>query len=269
MRWDVAQYQRYADERGRPFLDLTARIEMLPATQPRIVDLGCGPGNLTALLAQRWPDAAVHGLDSSPDMVAAAQELIEPGRLSFSVGDLRAWAGEGGEPVDLIVSNATLQWVPDHEELFPALVARLALGGWLAFGVPGNFDAPSHRLLAGLRASSRWREHVGDDAVRTGAVLEPADYLSRLTALGCTVDAWETTYLHVLNGQDAVLEWVRGSALRPVLDQLDDAQQQSFVQEYAELLRGAYPRQGFGTVLPFRRIFIVARREGPTGNVTA
>ena len=199
----------YADERGRPFAELVARIG---ATEPRtVVDLGCGPGNLTALLARRWPGADVRGVDSSTEMVEAATR--DHGDVaSFAVGDLRAWtAPEGG--VDVLVSNATLQWVPDHLDLLPSLVAQVAPGGWLAFQVPGNFDEPSHTIRAELAAESPYAEHRPDAGIHGSE--EPAAYLDALAAAGCAVDVWETTYLHVLQGEDPVFTWVSGTGARP------------------------------------------------------
>jgi len=254
--WDADVYQRYADERARPFHDLVARVR---AEQPRqVVDLGCGPGDQTATLLDRWPQATVTGLDSSAEMVAAAQAAAVPGRLSFTQGDLRAW--EPAAPVDVLVCNATLQWVPDHLGLLPRLVDALSGQGWLALQVPGNFRAPSHALLAELRQSPRWREQVGQGADRALAVHEPEVYLEALAQAGLVVDAWETTYLHVLPGPDAVLEWTRGTALRPVLSALAEDEQAEFLDAYGALLREAYPERAHGTVLPFRRIFAVASR---------
>ena len=151
--WDPGQYRRFADERGRPFADLVARIG---AGDPgTVVDLGCGPGNLTADLARRWPGAVVHGIDSSPSMIEAARQLEDPPRLTFEVADLRAWVPPG--PVDVITCNAVLQWVPDHLELLPRWVDWLAPGGWLAFQLPGNFDQPPHVAISEMAASPRWR----------------------------------------------------------------------------------------------------------------
>lgn len=253
--WDPVQYGRFGDERGRPFFDLVGRIK---AREPAsVVDLGCGSGELTATLAERWPGAVVHGVDSSPDMLAAARHHAIPGRLSFACCDLRDWAPE--RPVDVLVANAVLQWVPGHLDLLPALVDRLAAGGWLAFQVPGNFRSPSHVILAYLVRSARWRERL--EGARQPASLEPTDYLERLAGCGCEVDAWETTYLHVLHGPDPVVEWVKGTALRPLLAALGaDEDREAFLTDYAERLRVPYPSRPFGTVLPFRRVFVVARR---------
>jgi trans-aconitate 2-methyltransferase len=255
--WDPSQYAVYADERSRPFMDLLARVR---AERPAyVVDLGCGDGALTATLAARWPAATVLGLDSSAEMLTRAASHAGP-RTTFRVGTIEDWRAD--RPVDVLVSNAALQWVPAHPDLLPRLVDALAPAGEFAFGVPGNFGAPSHLLLADLRRSPRWRDRLGAAADRSAAVLEPADYLDRLTTLGCVVDAWETTYLHVLPGTDPVLEWVRGTALRPVLAALGPDDAAGFEAEYAALLREAYPATDAGTVLPFRRLFVVARRSG-------
>jgi trans-aconitate 2-methyltransferase len=256
MKWDPEQYLRWRDERARPFHDLVARIGA--ANPGRVVDLGCGPGNLTRTLVDRWPGAVITGIDSSPEMVGAAAEYAVPGHLTFEVGDVTTWASH--EPADVVVSNAVLQWVPGHLDLLARLVAGVAPDGWLAFQVPGNFDSPSHTAIAELRTSERWRALVGDGAVRGLSVATPEDYLDRLASLGCRVDVWETTYLHVLDGEDAVLEWVRGTALRPVLSVLDASDAAEFEEELRVRLRQAYPVRTYGTVLPFRRIFVVAQR---------
>jgi len=203
--WDPDRYLAYADERGRPFVELVARIA---ADDPRtVVDLGCGPGNLTGLLADRWPRADVRGLDSSPEMIARARRA--DGRIAFEVAALRDWASTGstgstgtGRGVDVLVSNATLQWVPDHLALLPRLVARVRPGGWFAFQVPGNFDEPSHTIRRDLAAEAAYAAHT--DGVAVPVSHDPGGYLDVLAGLGCTVDAWETTYLHVLTGADPV-----------------------------------------------------------------
>ena len=253
--WDPDQYRRYADERSRPFFELTSRVG---AERPvRVVDLGCGDGTLTATLAERWPGALVEGVDRSPEMVASAGPRTIPGRLRFARGDVRDWRPDG--PVDVLVSNATLQWVPGHARLLRGWIDSLAPGGWLAFQVPGNDRAPSHAILDELRSAQRWCDRLAA-AAPGPRVLEPGEYLARLEDRGCMVDAWETTYQHVLPGADAVLEWVKGSALRPVMSSLDGAEQEEFLSAYAARLRDAYPARPFGTVMPFRRIFVVARR---------
>jgi len=251
--WDPERYLTYADERGRPFAELLARVG---AAAPRtVVDLGCGPGNLTTLLADRWPDAHVTGLDSSPQMVERAR-AVDP-RIAFEVADLRDWPGVGGRDVDVLVSNATLQWVPGHLDLLTALVGRVAPGGWFAFQVPGNFDEPSHTIRRELAAEAPYAAHT--DGVAVPASHDPAVYLDALTRLGCEVDAWETTYLHVLAGEDPVFTWVSGTGARPTLQALPDSLRPGFEEELKRRLREAYPPQEHGVVLPFRRIFVVAR----------
>jgi trans-aconitate 2-methyltransferase len=249
--WDPDRYLTYADERGRPFVELLARVD---ADQPRtVVDLGCGPGNLTRLLADRWSGAQVAGLDSSPEMIAKAQQ--QGGDIRFEVADLRDWSP--AEPVDVLVSNATLQWVPDHLDLLPRLVEAVAPGGWLALQVPGNFDEPSHTIRRELEAEPAYAEHTrGLD--RPGSH-DPEVYLRALTDLGCTVDAWETTYLHVLQGEDPVFTWVSATSARPVLQALPAELLEPFTEEFKRRLRAAYPVHQRGVVLPFRRVFAVAR----------
>lgn len=252
-RWDPDRYLTYADERGRPFVELVARID---TDRPRrVVDLGCGPGTLTGLLVDRWPEAAVAGIDSSEEMITRARER-EP-RVRFEVADLRAWLAEA-DPVDVLVSNATLQWVPGHLDLLPALAEAVAPDGWLAFQVPGNFGEPSHTIRTELAAEPAYAAHTRDVAVP--ASHDPADYLESLSALGCAVDAWETTYLHVLTGEDPVFAWVSGTGARPTLQALPDGVREDFEAEFKARLRTAYPAGPTGTVvLPFRRVFVVAR----------
>lgn len=253
--WDPQRYLAFAGERARPFVELMARVG---AEQPEhVVDLGCGPGNLTAMLRRRWPHAAVWGVDSSPDMIAEARRAV-PG-VEFIEADLRDRVPD--RPVDVLVSNATLQWVPDHPDLLPELVERLAPGGSFAFQVPGNFGEPSHVLLREVADSPPWRDRIGGDVVARPASLEPGDYLEALVAAGCSADVWETTYFQVLPGEDAVLDWVSGTALRPILAVLDETEREQFCAQYGALLREAYPRRDHGTVLPFRRIFAVANPE--------
>ncbi|CAL9505366.1 putative trans-aconitate 2-methyltransferase [Streptomyces sp. enrichment culture] len=264
--WDPAQYLHHADHRARPFADLLARVPDPPARAPRIADLGCGPGNVTALLAVRWPTARITGYDNSPEMLARATPYAGPtpggGRLDFVRADVGTWTP--AEPYDLIVANAVLQWVPGHAGLFPAWIDALAPGGTLAFQVPGNFDAPSHRLMRDLARAPRRRARLAGVLRHDDAVLTPAAYLDRLTALGCAADVWETTYLHLLTGEDPVLDWVKGTGLRPVLTALadDPEERDAFLAEYRAALRAAYPAGPHGTPFPFRRVFAVARAAG-------
>jgi trans-aconitate 2-methyltransferase len=256
--WDPDVYLQHADHRARPFLDLLARV---PAVDPAVVvDLGCGPGGLTRRLVERWPAADVQGVDSSVEMVRRAEADNRNARCTFVVADVRAWRPE--RPVDVVVTNATLQWVPEHLTLLPRWVGQLAPDGWLALQVPANFDAPSHTLMRELTGSARWRARL-DGVLRHGdAVAEPRGYLDVLAATGCSVDVWQTTYLHVLAGADPVLSWVRGTGLRPVLAALTPSEGAEFEEEYAALLREAYPAQPYGTPFPFTRTFAVARRNG-------
>ncbi|MFP5253892.1 MAG: trans-aconitate 2-methyltransferase [Actinomycetes bacterium] len=248
--WDPERYLTYADERGRPFVELLARVG---ARDPRsVVDLGCGPGNLTRLLAERWPAARVLGLDSSPEMVAAGSDL--PG-VRLAVADLRTW--EPTEHVDVLVSNATLQWVPEHLALLPRLVGHVAAEGWFAFQVPGNFGEPSHTILRDLAADQPYAAHTQGAA--TPKAHDAATYLEQLARLGCVVDAWETTYLHVLTGEDPVFTWISGTAARPTLQALPNRLRPAFEAELRRRLREAYPSGPAGVVLPFRRVFVVAR----------
>ncbi len=252
--WDPAGYLSFGDERARPFTDLLARVA---AREPRtVVDLGCGEGALTASLARRWPGARVTGVDSSAEMLAAADAHAVPGRVRFEAGDVRDWQPD--EPVDVLVTNAVLHWVPGHDALLRRWTGQLVPGGWLALQVPGNWRAPTHALLAGLCRSPRWAGSVGDAAPAEDAVLDPAGYLEVLTGAGLTVEAWETTYLHVLYGEDPVLGWVRSTVLRPVLARLGSDDAAELTAEYAAALRTAYPRRPDGTtLLPFRRVFAV------------
>jgi trans-aconitate 2-methyltransferase len=260
--WDPDLYLNFADERSRPFFDLVARVGA--ADPGYVVDLGCGPGQLTAALSGRWPRAAVEGIDSSAEMIEAANRLLarrppagEGGRLTFRVGDVHDWKPD--RAADVIVSNAVLQWVPDHLDLLPSWVDALAPGGWLAFQLPGNFDQPSHAVLRELAGSDRWRAALGGVQLNRQSA-DPGDYLDLLARLGLAVDAWETTYLHVLRGPDPVTEWYKGTGLRPVLAALEPAQAAEFVSQYGERVRAAYPAMPYGTVLPFRRVFVVAHK---------
>jgi trans-aconitate 2-methyltransferase len=254
--WDPEQYRRFAGQRARPFFDLLARV---PAEDPKlVVDFGCGSGELTATLAARWPGADVIGVDSSVAMIEAARSGAQrDGRPSFVLGDVRDWEPAG--PADVLVSNAVLQWVPDQLAVLARWAGFLARGGWVAVQVPGNFDQPAHAILRELAASARWRSRLGGVALNRQAA-DPADYLDLLARAGCAADAWETTYLHVLTGDDPVLEWYKGTGLRPVIDALPAGLAGEFLAEYGARLREAYPARPYGTVFPFRRVFAAARR---------
>jgi trans-aconitate 2-methyltransferase len=254
MQWDPKQYSKFARERDRPFVDLIGRIS---ADRPRrVVDLGCGSGALTALLATRWPGAEVEGIDSSPEMIAQASSADG---VSFRVADIASW--QPTPDTDVVVSNAAFQWVPSHRELLRAWAAALPAGAWLAWQVPGNFDSPSHALMRSLAESDRWRAKLGDVLRHDDPVDSPAGYASLLLDAGWQADAWETTYLHVLAGTDPVLDWVRGTGLRPILAALtDDVERIEFETAFAALLRQAYRPGRHGTMFPFRRVFCVGRK---------
>ena len=254
--WNPEIYGRYADERSRPYVDLISRIAA--QTPARVADLGCGSGALTGLLGERWPDARVVGTDSSPEMVAQAPTDL-PGNVTIALQDINEFDATG---YDVIVSNAALQWVPNHRELIDAWADAMTPGSWIAWQVPGNFDAPSHALMRELAESSRWRDRVGGVLRGPEGVDDPARYAARLHAHGFDVDAWETTYIHVLAGDDPVLGWVCGTGLRPVLDVLSEADSLEFEQEYSAMLREAYPPTVAGTLFPFRRVFCVGRKSG-------
>jgi trans-aconitate 2-methyltransferase len=259
--WSPNAYLRYTGERSRPFAELLARV---PGTPGTVLDVGCGPGHLTHLLRDRWPQADVVGLDASPAMIDRARSADPTGR--YVLGDLRDVATGrtvDGVPAraDLVISNATLQWVPGHRALLPDLAARARQT--FAFSVPGNHDAPSHVLLREVAAREPFASVVGP--VERRAVERPADYLADLTTHGWQVDAWETTYTHVLDGDDPVLRWISATGAQPVLSALDAhdaahgaALRARFDTEYAAALRAAYPRHSYGTPLEFRRVFVVA-----------
>lgn len=246
--WDPAKYLDYADLRGRPFHDLVGRVR---AQAPRrVVDLGCGPGNLTVELAKRWPSAVLEASDSSPEMVAAARAA----GLAAEQVDVHDW--EPRPDTDVVLTNAVLQWVPDHRELLRKWLGALGAGAWLGMQVPGNFDAPSHVLAREVAQSFDVPPLRGDETVGT-----PQEYAELFGDAGWVVDAWETTYVQWLSGPDPVLEWMTGTALRPVRAALDDDDWSRYRTELAARLAEAYPRRADGTTLfPFRRIFAVGHR---------
>lgn len=258
VKWDPAKYVQFGDYRDRPFFDLANRVH---ANRPaQVVDLGCGPGNLTATLAERWPGADVVGLDSSAEMLAKAAHLAEDNpSLRFEQVDIAGW--NPSAETDVVVSNAALQWVPGHQDMMRSWLEALRPGAWFALQVPGNFNAPSHALMRRLTASGRWAPKLGGLLRGGESVGGPADYLQILLDAGYSADAWETTYQQVLPGENAVLDWVRGTALRPVLAVLSAGDGAEFEAEYASALREAYPQSGHGTVFPFRRIFAVGYKD--------
>jgi trans-aconitate 2-methyltransferase len=264
--WDPEQYGRYAVERARPFHDLIGQVATV---DPRdVVDLGCGPGTMTASLVQRWPQAYVHGIDSSPEMIREAQPLARPGRIGFSLGRIEEWQPEPAS-VDVIVSNAALQWVPGHVELFPRWVDALRPGGSIAFQVPAVSGSPATAVFRTVATSPRWADRMSAVAFSPGPrsasspVRSVEEYVDDLAGLGLWVNAWQTTYVHVLPGEDPVLEWFAGTGLRPYLDVLADDPDAArrFQADVAAGLRWAYPRRPYGTVFPFRRVFAVAVKD--------
>ncbi|MCE1179114.1 MAG: methyltransferase domain-containing protein [Micrococcales bacterium] len=265
-RWEPAQYARFADHRGRPFHDLLSRVAS--PSPSLVVDLGCGNGPLTLGLADRWPGARIVGVDHSSEMLSAARELDTEGRVEWVEADQAEWDPTSlGERPDVIVTNAALQWVPGHLPLLAGFVDALADGGWFAMQVPGNFQAPSHRLMREVAAAHPRAAELSPALARADAVAEPGTYLQLLTAAGAGVDVWETTYAQVLDPageqEDPVLEWVTGTGLRPVLELLtDEAERAQFLDVYRERLRAAYPRTPAGVIFPFRRIFAVAHKAG-------
>lgn len=256
MAWDPAIYSAFAQPRLRPALDLMARIELADAR--RVVDLGCGTGNVTRILKDRWPGADVIGIDSSPEMLATARD--HGGGVRYLQADAGAWAEDGGE-VDVLFSNAALHWLDDHRELFPRLMARVAPGGVLAVQMPHNHYAASHAVMAEAAAAGPWAGVLSPLAGRF-PVGDPAFYYDLLAPHASHVDIWETEYLHVLEGDNPVVTWTRGTALRPLLDAVDGAWATGFLAEYARRILAAYPPRADGrTLFPFRRLFMVARRS--------
>jgi trans-aconitate 2-methyltransferase len=253
MTWNPGTYLAFADQRTRPAAELLARV---PVERPaRVIDLGCGPGNSTALLAARWPDAVLEGLDSSAEMLAEAQ--ASGVAAGWVLADLAAWAP--AVPYDVIYSNATLQWVPDQAALLPRLMSFVAPGGAFAFQVPVNFNAPSHVLLWETAADPRWKSKL--QAIRETERGRPELYYDILRPHAAALDIWQTEYLQVMDGEDAVYRWVSGTALRPYVQTLDGAERDAFIAAYKTKLNAAYTRRADGaTLFPFQRLFVVATK---------
>ena len=257
--WDPTQYLRFSDQRLRPALELMERV---PLEAPRLVyDLGCGPGNVTGILAQRWPGAAVYGVDNSREMLAQASKASAD--VQWIEADIRTWTPD--EPANLIYSNATLQWLDGHASLFPRLAGLVQPGGCLAVQMPLSWPQPSHRLIREtLATGGPSGTPLGSAAVHAEMNrnwVEPAEtYYDLLSPHAKSIDIWETEYLQVLAGDDPVLEWVKGTTLRPIIDGLSDAERTLFLSTYGQHLREAYPKRADGSTLyPFRRLFIVAQ----------
>ena len=254
MSWNPERYLAFGDQRTRPAIDLLARVPLASAT--RIADLGCGPGNSTRLLLERWPEAQVTGVDGSSDMLARA--AASGVAATWVEADIVAWAPDA--PLDLIYSNAALHWLDGHATLLPRLLSRLRPQGVLAVQMPRNFEAPSHTLLREIARNGPWAGRLAG-FLESSPVAAPGWYYDLLAPHAATVDIWETVYLHVLDGDDPVLRWTRSTALRPVMDALTEKNFAALEAAYAARLREAYPRRSDGrTQFPFRRLFMVAQR---------
>ncbi|WP_338879677.1 trans-aconitate 2-methyltransferase [Achromobacter veterisilvae] len=254
--WSAKQYSAFENERTRPVRDLVAALPNQEVK--RAVDLGCGPGNSTEVLAARYPDAELTGLDNSDDMIQAARKRLPA--LRFELADIAAW--NPPQSYDVILANASLQWVPDHDTLYPRLVGKLAPGGSLAVQTPDNLEEPAHRLARQVAGEAPWAASIGGF---THPPRHSAAWYYELLKPHCgRLDVWRTTYHHPLAGAGAVVEWFKGTALRPYLDRLDAEGQAGFLARYQSLIEEAYPALADGTVLlPFPRLFIVAgAREG-------
>ncbi|MEZ4869523.1 MAG: methyltransferase domain-containing protein [Caldilineaceae bacterium] len=256
--WDPNQYLKFSDHRLRPALELLDRV---PLEAPQVIyDLGCGTGQITRLMAERWPTATVYGLDSSQEMLTKA--AAEPSRVQWIEADIGAWSP--AEPLDLLYSNATLQWLAGHEELFPRLASYLKPGGCLAVQMPLSWGMPSHRLMRETLANGGAAGRaLGTEELRQTVGrkwVEDADVYYDLLEGDCSsLDIWETEYLQILAGDDPVLEWVKGTGMRPILNGLGDDERAQFLTEYRQRLRTTYPTRANGqTLYPFRRLFIVA-----------
>ncbi|MEB0048198.1 MULTISPECIES: trans-aconitate 2-methyltransferase [unclassified Pseudomonas] len=256
MSWSAKQYVAFEDERTRPARDLLAAIAATDARS--IVDIGCGPGNSTELLLERFPDAVVRGLDSSIDMIEAARKRLP--HVQFDTADIDTWSESAA--FDVIFANAVLQWLPDHARLLPSLVARLSKGGSLAIQMPDNLNEPSHRLMRDVAAQGPWASKLAGAARLRTAMATASAYYSILRPHCARVDVWRTTYYHPLaGGASGVVEWFKGSGLRPFLDPLDEAQRAQYLKHYQAAIEQAYPALEEGAVLlPFPRLFIIATR---------
>jgi trans-aconitate 2-methyltransferase len=260
--WSAAQYVTFEDERTRPVRDLLAAV---PSKDVRVaVDIGCGPGNSTEVLAARFPQAVVSAIDSSADMIDAARRRLP--QLHFELIDLAQWiaidAGGGPGSIDLILANAVLHWVPDHASLFPALIAKLASRGTLAVQLPDNLDEPAQRFMREVAEAGPWSRKLAG-AAATRVPIASADWYYNLLRRSCgAVDIWRTTYYHLLSGGTrAIVEWFKGSGLRPFLAPLEESEREEYLARYTAAVKSAYPSLRDGTVLlPFPRLFIVASR---------
>jgi trans-aconitate 2-methyltransferase len=253
--WNSDQYLKFGGERTQPAVDLAARIAL--EAPKRIVDLGCGPGNSTAVVARRWPQARVGGVDSSAAMLGTARKDYP--QWEWSAGDIGTWRSD--TPFDVVFSNAALQWVPDHARVFPHLLAQVAPGGALAFQVPANLDSPPQRLIREVAQSAPWRAHFATPP-RDWFVHPVEFYYDTLAPHATRLDLWVTEYQHILPGVDGIIEWYRGTGLRPWLDVLpDDDARTLFLAAYRARLAPYFPARTDGKILfPFRRLFAIAYR---------
>ena len=256
MNWSAKQYVQFEDERTRPVRDLLARVP--DAYTGNVIDLGCGPGNSTEILSAKLPAARVSGMDSSADMIEAARQRLP--QLEFTIEDIANWTAPGR--FDVILANAVFQWVPEHAALFPALIAKLTPGGALAVQMPDNLDEPAHRLMREVAADGPWAAKLGA-AAAARTLLNDADwYYDLLRPSAARVDLWRTTYYHQLRGgAAAVVEWFKGSGLRPFLQPLDATEKSAYLERYTEAISRVFPAHADGSVLlPFPRLFMVAIR---------
>ena len=255
MSWSAAQYAKFEQERTRPVRDLVQQIPLIDAGNA--ADIGCGPGNSTEVLRERYAEARIVGVDSSPDMIAAARRRLPD--IAFEVADISEWRSE--ERLDVILANAVLQWILGHETLLPALIARLKPGGALAAQMPDNLEEPSHRLMREVASRGPWAAKLKDSA-NARVERHGAEWYFRLLRLHAPhVDLWRTTYFHPLAGAQAVVEWLKGTGLRPFLDPLASGEREAFLARYEAAVAKAYPPEADGTVLlPFPRLFFVAVR---------
>ena len=256
MSWSAKQYVAFEEERTRPVRDLLGALPPIDARN--VIDVGCGPGNSTEVLAARYPQARISGTDSSADMIAAARQRLPT--IQFEVQDLRDWKESG--PFDVILANAVLQWVPHHETLLPALVEKLAPGGALAVQMPDNLDEPAHRLMLEIAVAGPWAAKLKKSAEARAPLEGAVWYYQLLRPLCAAVDLWRTTYQHSLpGGAAAVVEWFKGSGLRPFLEPLSPAERDAYLERYTAAIARAYPPLADGSVLlPFPRVFLVAIR---------
>jgi trans-aconitate 2-methyltransferase len=257
--WSADQYLKFADERTQPCRDLAVRIAV-PEVR-RVIDLGCGPGNSTAVLAACWPDAKITGFDSSFAMIDSARKS-QPER-EWVIGDIVEWASRNdGQQFDVVFANASLQWIPDHATNFPRLLARVAPGGAFAAQLPGNHEGPTHRLMREMAASPAWRRWFPSGKVREWHSSDLAHYYDVLAPHAARLEMWETSYLHFFSGAEDIVEWYKGSGMRPYLEAIDTDEEKRFAAEYLEGIRGLCPPRSNGRVLfPFRRLFMIAYRK--------